>query len=104
MPNTSHDLTPRYKDGIDADVLETHVAEVNDSGYVDHVTDLTHHTAAWVSLTRPGQLNTTTFDGNRKERRQTYVQSDGSINIGTEEHAGERVLVIILDEQIDTDD
>lgn len=101
MPNVTHDLRKRYSRGIDADIVDTHVAEVNGSGYADIKSDLQHHLVAWIPVDTGGGIRTTSYHGNRKEHTQSYVQKDGNVNIGSDEWAGQRVVVLILDETLD---
>jgi hypothetical protein len=101
MPNVSHDLRKRYDRSINAEILETHVEEVNGAGYADINSDLVHHLIAWIPVDLGGGLRTTFYHGNRNEHVQSYVQKDGNVNIGSEEWAGQRVVVLVLDGTLD---
>lgn len=101
MPNVTHDLQERYSRRIDAEIVDTHVKEVNKSGFADIKSDLHHHLVAWIPVDVGGGIRTTFYHGNRKEHAQCFVQKDGNVNIGSEEWAGQRVVVLILDETLD---
>jgi hypothetical protein len=100
MPNVSHNLEPRFKEDIDAEIVDFSVDKVSGSGWVGVDSDYAHHLVAWVPLKTRGQLKTTSYNQNKKRRVQSYVQKDGGVNIGTEERAGERILLLILDRTI----
>ena len=102
MPNESHDLTPRYEDEIKAEVIDAVVAEVSSKGWAEPgVTEYAHHLVAWAPFEDGGQISTTTYNQNRKEHVQSYVQKDGNVNVGTEEHSGRKLLLLILDEKLE---
>lgn len=101
MPNVSHELEPRFSDAIDADVTDTRISAVNERGWTNIESKFGHQLVAWVPLEDGGQLRTTSYNQNRRERVQSYVQKDGGINIGTEEWAGRRVVILVLDRTID---
>ena len=101
MPNVSHNLDSRFKDKIDADIIDFQIETVSDKGWVGVESKYAHHLIAWVPFEVGGQLKTTSYNQNRKERVQSYVQKDGGVNIGTEEWAGERILLLVLEETLD---
>jgi len=101
MPNVKRDLTPRFEDEIDADIVDTEVYTVGTNGYAGVDSEYAHHLVAWAPFEDGGQLKTTSYNGNKKERTQTFVQEDGGVNIGTEEWIGERIVLLILDETLD---
>ena len=102
MPNKSHNLDPRFENEIDADIVDVEVATVTSNGWANINSDYEHHLVVWAPFRVDGQLKGTTYNQNRKERVQTFVQKgDGNVNIGTEEWGGERIVLLILDEQIE---
>lgn len=101
MPNTSHDLEPRFEDEIDADIIASEIDTVSESGWAGVEKKYGHHLIAWVPFKNDGQLKTTTYNQNRKERVQSYAQKDGGVNIGTEEWAGETVVLLVLDQTLE---
>lgn len=101
MPNVSHNLDSRFEDDIDADIVGFQLDTVSDKGWAGVESKYAHHLIAWVPFEVGGQLKTTSYNQNKKERVQSYAQKDGGVNIGTEEWAGERVLLLVLDETID---
>lgn len=100
MPNVSHNLEPRYEDEIDADVIDAQIVTVSNNGYTSVEGDYDHHLIAWIPFEAGGQLKTKSYNQNEKKRVQSYVQEGGSINIGTEEWANERISVLVLDETL----
>lgn len=101
MPNVTHDLEPRYIGGIDTEIVDYEIDTVSDKGWAGVENKYGHHLIAWVPFEDGGQLKTTSYNQNRKERVQSYAQKDGGVNIGTEEWAGERVLLLVLDETLE---
>ncbi|WP_227134067.1 hypothetical protein [Halorubellus salinus] len=99
-----HDLTPMYQGEIEADVLETSLETVSSAGWVK-VTDWTeyhNHAVVFAHFAEGGQLKTTHYDGQKKKEVQNFVQTDGGINIGTEEWQGKTLLLAVLDEKVPT--
>lgn len=94
------DLNPRFDGDIDADVIDFETDTVSENGFVRIDSDYRDHCIAWVPLKTDAQLNTKTYNQNKKKYCQTYAEKDGAVNIGTEEYAGERILLLILDEVI----
>lgn len=101
MPNTTHDLTPHFKDEINAEIVDFNVYTVGEGGYAEVDKKYAHHLVAWAPLKDGGQLKTTSYNQNKKERTQTYVQKEGGVNIGTEEWIGERIVLLVLDRTLD---
>lgn len=101
MPNVSHNLDPRFEGCIDVGIVDFQVDTVSDKGWANVENKYAHHLIAWVPLEVGGQLKTTSYNQNKKKRVQSYVQKDGGVNIGTEEWAGERILLLVLDETLD---
>ncbi|MCU4801334.1 hypothetical protein OB920_13215 [Halobacteria archaeon HArc-gm2] len=104
MPNVSHDLEPRFDREIDADIVDFGIDEVSGKGWAGVESKYGHHLVAWVPMEDRGQLKTTTYSQKHKKRVQSYVQKDGGINIGTEEWAGKRILILILDRKLEEDE
>jgi hypothetical protein len=100
MPNVSHNLDSRFEGEIDADIIDYQIETVSDNGWASVESEYAHHLIAWVPFEVGGQVKTTTYNQNRKERVQSYVQEDGGVNIGTEEWAGERILLLVLKETL----
>jgi hypothetical protein len=101
MPNVSRNLEPRFEGEIDAEIIDFEIDTVSDNGYAHVENDYEHHLIAWAPFEDGAQLKTTSYNQQRKERTQTYAQkSDGGVNIGTEEWAGERIVMLILDRKI----
>jgi len=94
-------LEPRYRDEINAEITDFEVDTVSDKGWAHVEKEYAHHLIAWVPMEDGGQLRTTSYNQNRKERVQTYAQKDGGVNIGTEEWAGERIVLLVLDDTIE---
>ena len=101
MTNVTHDLRKRYDRSIEAGIDDTLVTTVNDTGYAEINSDLTHHLVAWIPVDLGGGIRTTSYNGSRREHVQSFVQKDGNVNIGSKEWADERVVVLILDETLD---
>jgi len=101
VPNVDHDLTPRFDAEIDADPVAVATETVSDNGYVTISSEYSHHLVAWAPFENGGGLQTTTHNGNENQRVQSYVQTEGSINIGTEAWSGREIIVVVLDETID---
>lgn len=96
----NHDLPPQFDGAIDAEVIGVETDVVGKNGYVNIGSKYGHHLVAWAPLRRDGQIKTTSYDQLRKKRKQSYVQKDGGVKIGTEEWAGERLVVLVLDRTI----
>ena len=101
MPNVSHDLTPRFEGDIDAEVVDSFVDTVGPKGWADVESRYGGHLIAWAPLVTRGQIHTTTYNQTKKEKVQSYAQQDGGVNIGTEEWAGERIVLLVLDRTLD---
>lgn len=101
MPNVSHNLNPRFKDDIEANIVDFEIDTVSSKGWAHVESEYAHHLIAWVPFEVGGQLKTTSYNQTKKKRVQSYVQKDGGVNIGTEEWAGERILLLVLDETLD---
>ena len=101
MSNIARDLTPRFPDEIDADVIDVATYTVGTNGYAGVDSKYAHHLVAWAPLRNQGQIKTTTYNQNKKKQVQSYVQSEGGVNIGTEEWIGERIVILVLDEMLE---
>lgn len=101
MPNVSHDLKSRFSDGIDAQVVESFTGTVSGKGWASVESKYGGHLVAWAPFLTRGELKTTSYNQNRKKHVQSYVQKDGGVNIGTEEWAGERIVILVLDKTLD---
>lgn len=101
MPNVSHNLEPRFNDDIDAEIIDSQIDTVSDKGWAGVESKHAHHLITWAPLEDGGQLRTTTYNQQKKDRVQSYVQKDGGVNIGTEEWSGERIVLLVLDRTLD---
>jgi hypothetical protein len=101
MPNVSHNLKPRFQDNIDADIVDFQIDTVSKNGWAHVESKYSHHLIAWAPFEVGGQIRTTSYNQNKKERVQSYAQKDGGVNIGTEEWVGERILLLVLDKTLD---
>lgn len=101
MPNVSHNLEPRFEGGIDAKIVHSTVTEVSKDGYANIKKEYSHHLVAWVSFEDGGSLRTTSYNQQKKKQTQSYVQTEGGINIGTEEWADRRVAILVLDKTLE---
>lgn len=101
MPNVSHNLEPRFEGSIDAEIIDFQIDTVSDKGWAGVESKHAHHLVAWAPFEDGGQLRATTYNQQEKKRVQSYVQKDGGVNIGTEEWAGERIVLLVLDRTLD---
>lgn len=101
MPNRALDKTPQFEGEIDTDVVDVFVSEVSSHGYASADSSYGHHLVAWAPFENKGQVRTTTYNQNEKDEVQSFVQMEGGVNVGTEEWAGKRVVLLILDETLD---
>lgn len=104
MPYKNHDLTPMFDAEIDVDPIAVTTGTVSENGYVGIDSEFAHHTVAWAPFETGGQLRTVSFKENTKKEDQSYVQTDGSIKIGTEEWTGKKLLIVVLDQKIPVDE
>lgn len=103
MPNQPLNKEPQYDGEIDANIIDVFVSEVNGKGWAHASSKYGHHHVAWAPFCEDGKLRTTSYNQNEKKRVQSFIQkSDGNVNIGTEEWAGDRVVILVLDETLDT--
>jgi hypothetical protein len=61
MPNNSRNLTPRYIDGIDAEIIGVERDTVSKNGWAYVSSEYGEHPAVWLPFEEGGQLHTLTL-------------------------------------------
>jgi hypothetical protein len=85
---------------IEANVLDTIISEVEDSGYAPVDTDYVLQRFVWVPFRVNGVLRSQAIRENRSKDQDAWIQKDGNAKIGPRERwAGETVAVFVLDEE-----
>lgn len=101
----THDLTPLFQGEIDAEILDVAIEVPSSKGYVkiNEWKKYHNHAVVFAHFATNGQLRTTHYDGQKKKEVQNFVQQNGSVNIGTEEWQGKKLILAVLDKKVPSD-
>lgn len=90
---------------IEADPVHVATAVVSENGYVrpgnGNLSKFGGQKVVWAPFEDKGQLHTTKFNEQENKHETAFVQEEGSLKIGSREWEGDRVVVIVLDEERD---